>query len=67
MADDYADKVKDVLSRHGYRFARHGKGSHDVWTKKGQQSVSVPQSIPSRFTANGVLKDALVPKEEWIK
>jgi len=56
---DYTKKIKKILSENGFKFARHGKGDHDIWynptTKK---SVSVDGAIKLRTSANELLKDA---------
>ena len=54
---EYEKKVRAVLADHGYRFLRHGKGSHDIWSKENV-SVVVAYRVPSRHTANAILKQA---------
>jgi predicted RNA binding protein YcfA (HicA-like mRNA interferase family) len=54
---EYEKKVRAVLKEHGYQFLRHGKGSHDIWGKETVK-VSVAYRIPSRHTANAILKNA---------
>ena len=49
--------VKEMLSRHGWKFLRHGKGSHDIWTD-GSKNVSVNHECRSRHTANAIMKAA---------
>ena len=40
-----------------------GKGSHEVWFSPiSEKNFAVPDGIVSRHTANGVLKDAGLPK-----
>ena len=60
---DYTRRVKKILSENGFRFARRGKGDHDIWhnpdTKK---SVSVDSEIKLRTSANELLKDAGIGK-----
>lgn len=53
----YEKQVKDILKQHGWQFLRRGKGSHDIWTD-GKNCVSVNHVCKSRFTANGIMKDA---------
>ena len=55
MSDHFSDMVKDILDKHGWKFHRHGKGSHEIWTN-GTRIVSVPNSTKSRQTANKILK-----------
>jgi predicted RNA binding protein YcfA (HicA-like mRNA interferase family) len=39
------------------------QGDHDVWyNPKNGQKVTVPVKLMSRHTANGILKDAGLPK-----
>jgi hypothetical protein len=28
---EYEKKVRALLTEHGYRFIRHGRGDHDIW------------------------------------
>ena len=56
---DYSIKIKDILSKYGWTFNRHGKGSHDMWTSPDNKNmVAIPKGIKSRHTANDVLKRA---------
>lgn len=56
--DFYAD-VKTILRDLGFEYHRPGKGSHEIWKNKTTGvSVSVPRNLKSKFTANGILKDA---------
>lgn len=52
----YEKQVKEILKQNGWRFLRHGTGSHDVWTD-GKHCVSVNKTCKSRHTANGIMKD----------
>jgi hypothetical protein len=60
---DYAPAVKAHLRRAGCYRQRQGKGDHEIWysplTKK---SFPVDHKIKSRHTANGVLRQAGIPK-----
>ena len=60
--NDFGYAVRDALSRAGCVFLRHGKGDHDVWTTAEGKRLIVPKKIKSRHTANGILKDAGLPK-----
>jgi predicted RNA binding protein YcfA (HicA-like mRNA interferase family) len=52
-----------ILTRTGCRFVRPGKGSHEIWYSPiVNQRFVLPTAIVSRHTANGVLKDAGLPK-----
>jgi predicted RNA binding protein YcfA (HicA-like mRNA interferase family) len=56
---EYAKKVRDVLSKHGCYFLRHGKGDHDVWySPEKAHSFPVAAKIKSRHTANEIMKQA---------
>jgi predicted RNA binding protein YcfA (HicA-like mRNA interferase family) len=56
---EYEKKVRKVLKEYGCYFTRHGKGDHDVWySPLSQKPVTVATKIPSRFTANDILKEA---------
>ena len=55
--------VREKLKEAGWAFKRHGKGDHDVWHNPATgQQVTVPVNLMSRDTANGILKDAGLPK-----
>ena len=42
---------------------RQGKGSHEIWNSPvSGQSFAVPVGIPSRHTANAILRQAGLPK-----
>ena len=59
MAKGYGKAVRDVLGKHGWVFDRRGKGDHDVWRDPvTNHTVGVDRVIPSRHTANEVLKQA---------
>ncbi len=60
--NNYGKPVREMLGNAGCVFRRHGKGDHDVWTTKEGKRLIVPVSIKSRHTANGILKDAGLPK-----
>ncbi|SCX91980.1 HicA toxin of toxin-antitoxin [Nitrosospira sp. Nl5] len=53
----YYPRVIDQLKKHGFIFIRQGKGSHELWGK-GSLAVTVPFNCNSKFTANGIMKDA---------
>lgn len=61
---DFAPEVKAILSQHGCEFVRHGKGDHDIW-RSPITGINFPvdSKIKSRHTANGVLKQAGIPKQ----
>lgn len=53
----YEAKIKEILTKHGWKFLRNGKGSHEVWQKdnKGQ---TIPKGCKSRHLANEIMKQA---------
>jgi predicted RNA binding protein YcfA (HicA-like mRNA interferase family) len=63
MAQDFDRELRRLLERAGCRFERSGKGSHQIWYSPiPKRRFPVPVGIVSRHTANGVLKDAGLPK-----
>ncbi len=59
----YGREVREKLKEAGWEFLRHGKGDHDIWHNPGTgQKVTVPVKLLSRHTANGILRDAGLPK-----
>jgi predicted RNA binding protein YcfA (HicA-like mRNA interferase family) len=61
---DYAADVKKALRAAGWRYERPGKGDHETWRNpKTGKHVSVDGKILSRHTANGILKEAGLPKQ----
>jgi len=61
---DYTRPLKEFLREAGCNFERQGNGDHEIWYSPitGVRFV-VDQNIKSRHTANGVLKQAGLPKE----
>jgi hypothetical protein len=59
---DFGRPLRDELGRGGCSFHRHGKGDHDIWITPEGKRLIVPFKIKSRHTANGILKDAGLPK-----
>jgi hypothetical protein len=61
---DYAPAVRKILSESGCRFERQGKGDHEIWfSPLTGIRFPVDGKIKSRHTANGVLKQAGLPKQ----
>ena len=55
--------LKRILLDAGCYYVRPGKGDHEIWFSPiSQQSFPVDADIKSRHTANGVLKQAGLPK-----
>ena len=64
MADNYTPQVKSLLREAGCTFVRHGKGDHEIWHSPiSNRYFPVDNKILSRHTANGILKQAGLPKE----
>jgi hypothetical protein len=61
---DFTPGLKRILTQSGCYFVRQGKGDHEMWfSPLTQQSFPVDGKILSRHTANGVLKQAGLPKQ----
>jgi predicted RNA binding protein YcfA (HicA-like mRNA interferase family) len=52
-----------LLRDAGYELKRQGRGDHEIWwhPRTGIR-VTVDRKLKSRFTANGILKEANLPK-----
>ena len=62
MADFYRD-LRRLLLAAGCFFVRNGKGDHEIWfSPLTDDTFAVDRGTKSRHTANGVLKDAGLPK-----
>ena len=62
MPKDFCPELTALLFAAGWRRAENAKGSHEKWRHPDvAYSVIVPRS-KSRHTANGVLKQAGLPK-----
>lgn len=60
---DFAPELKKKLAEAGCEFVRHGRGDHDIWCSPiNGRCFTVDGTIKSRHTANGVLKQAGLPK-----
>ena len=60
---DFAPKLKKRLKEAGCTFHRQGKGDHEIWYSPiTNHYFPVDGKIKSRYTANGVLKQAGLPK-----
>lgn len=61
--DSYTPLVKKMLRDHGCYPVRSGKGDHEIWySPTSGINFPVDNAIKSRHTANGVLKQAGLPK-----
>jgi predicted RNA binding protein YcfA (HicA-like mRNA interferase family) len=52
-------ELRRVLRRAGCYSCARARGSHEIWSNR---RFVLPAAIVSRHTANGVLKDAGLPK-----
>ncbi|MBF0098003.1 MAG: type II toxin-antitoxin system HicA family toxin [Magnetococcales bacterium] len=60
---DFARTLKEMLRQAGCEFHRLGKGDHEIWfSPMTHRYFPVDHKILSRHTANGVLKQAGLPK-----
>jgi predicted RNA binding protein YcfA (HicA-like mRNA interferase family) len=63
MAPQFDRPLRDLLRTAGCHLVRQGKGSHEVWhSPLTQLNFAVPIGIPSRHTANAILRQAGLPK-----
>lgn len=60
---DFTPIIKKILTENGCHFERQGKGDHEIWySPLTKIRFPVDGKIRSRHTANGVLKQAGLPK-----
>ena len=63
MASSYYPTIKRMLLAAGCTFVRMGKGSHEIWYSPiSKRGFTLPLNVAKIHTANGVLKDAGLPK-----
>ncbi|MFN0193127.1 MAG: type II toxin-antitoxin system HicA family toxin [Aestuariivirga sp.] len=63
MGSNLYPELIRLLKTAGCHFVRQGKGSHEIWfSPKTNRTFSVPRNTRKPHTANGVLKDAGLPK-----
>ncbi len=63
MAPQFDRPLRDLLRAAGCQFVRPGKGSHEIWSSPiTKRNFPVPIGIPSRHTANAILRQAGLPK-----
>ena len=64
MGQSFTPELIRLLKQAVCVFVRHGKGDHDIWhSPRSGTSFPVDHKILSRHTANGVLKQAGLPKQ----
>ena len=63
MAPQFDRALRDLLRAAGCALVRQGKGSHEIWHSPiTQRNFAVLVGIPSRDTANAILRQAGLPK-----
>ncbi|MGJ0395963.1 MAG: type II toxin-antitoxin system HicA family toxin [Methylocystis sp.] len=63
MAPQFDRPLRDLLRAAGCFMMRQGKGSHEIWHSPiTGRSFAVPVGIPSRRTANAILRQAGLKK-----
>ncbi|MEA2760680.1 MAG: hypothetical protein QOH65_3624 [Methylobacteriaceae bacterium] len=63
MAPQFDKSLRDLLRDASCMLVRQGKGSHEIWhSPLTQRHFAVPVGIPSRHTANAILRQAGLPK-----
>lgn len=63
MAPQFDRPLRDLLREAGCELVRKGRGSHEIWRSPiTGRSFAVPVGIPSRHTANAILRQAGLPK-----
>jgi predicted RNA binding protein YcfA (HicA-like mRNA interferase family) len=63
MAPPFDRPLRDLLRAAGCAIVRQGKGSHEIWHSPiTQGNFAVPIGVPSRRTANAILRQAGLPK-----
>jgi predicted RNA binding protein YcfA (HicA-like mRNA interferase family) len=55
----FYEAVIEILKRYGYQKVR-SKGSHEIWGN-GTRHQTVSKNMPSRHTANAIMKQAGLP------
>jgi hypothetical protein len=61
---DYSPEVKRILRANDCYLHRQGKGDYEIWySPTTNRYFPVDNKILSRHTANGILKQAGLPKE----
>ena len=61
--ESFTPEIKRLLTAAGCHFVRHDRGDHDIWfSPLTQVHFVLDAKVKSRHTANGVLKQAGLPK-----
>jgi predicted RNA binding protein YcfA (HicA-like mRNA interferase family) len=63
MAPQFDRVLRELLHAAGCKLVRQGRGSHEIWHSPiTNRNFAVPIGIPSRHTANAILRQAGLPK-----
>jgi len=63
MAEQFDRALRNLLRDAGCELVRQGKSSHEIWNSPiTKRNFAVPVGIPSRHTANAILRQAGLPK-----
>jgi hypothetical protein len=63
MAPQFDRPLRDLLHAAGSAIVRQSRGGHEIWRSPiTQRNFAVPIGIPSRHTANAILRQAGAPK-----
>ncbi len=63
MGAGYGRQIERLLIDAGCTLIRRGKGDHEIWFSPiTQRSFVFDRGVQVRHTANGILKDAGLPK-----
>jgi predicted RNA binding protein YcfA (HicA-like mRNA interferase family) len=63
MAPQFDRALRELLRAAGCTLVRQGRGSHEIWPSPiTERNFAVPVGIPSRHTANAILRQAGLPK-----
>jgi hypothetical protein len=63
MAPQFDRELRGLLRAAGCMLVRQGKDSHEIWhSPVTKRNFAVPVGIPSRHTANAILRQAGLPK-----
>ena len=56
MGSGYYEVIIKILKKHGFKYVRNCKGSHELWEHPDGRYAHVTKSTNSRFTAQAILK-----------
>jgi len=64
VGETFDRELRLLLAQAGCKYVRSGKGSHELWWSPiTNRHFAVPHNVVIRHTANGVLKQAGLPKK----